>query len=56
MHTLGRSKIVSSMDIIEINPLLDIKNQTAELAIELLLTALGGSYGDYQRYYLNKCR
>jgi arginase len=52
METLGRNNMVSSMDIIEVNPLLDIKNQTAELAIELLLAALGGSYGDYQRYYL----
>lgn len=52
MATLGNRDIVSSMDIIEINPLLDIKNQTAELAVELILAALGGSFGDYERYYL----
>jgi len=40
MGTLGRENLVNSIDIIEINPLLDIKNQTAELAIELLLSAL----------------
>ena len=56
METLGRLNIVSSIDIIEINPLMDIKNQTAELAIELLLNALGGAYGDYQRNYLQKNR
>ena len=54
MESLGKRNLVSSLDVIEINPLLDIKNQTAELAIELILSALGGSYGDYQRYYLQK--
>jgi arginase len=52
METLGKSGIVSSIDIIEINPLLDIKNTTAELAVELLLSCLGGSFGDYERNYL----
>ena len=54
MESLGKLNLVNSLDVIEINPLLDIKNQTAELAIELILSALGGSYGDYQRYYLIK--
>lgn len=54
METLGKEKIVSSIDIIEINPLLDIKNTTAELAVELLLSCLGGSYGDYERLYLKE--
>jgi len=52
MKTLGKEQIVSSIDIIEINPLLDIRNTTAELAVELLISALGGSYGDYERGYL----
>lgn len=52
METIGTLDIISSIDIIEINPLLDIKNQTSELAVELLLAALGGSYGDYERSYL----
>jgi arginase len=56
METLGKKNVVGSIDIIEINPLLDIKNQTSELVIELILSALGGSYGDYQRNYLNKYR
>ncbi len=52
METIGALDIISSIDIIEINPLLDIKNQTSELAVELLLSSLGGSYGDYERSYL----
>lgn len=52
MEELGARNVVGSMDIIEINPLLDIRNQTSELAVELLVSALGGSYGDYQRNYL----
>lgn len=56
VKTLGNSDAVGSVDIIEINPLLDIRNQTSELALELLLTALGGSYGDYERWYLNENR
>jgi arginase len=52
METLGGMDMVRSIDIIEVNPLLDIRNQTAELAVELILSALGGSFGDYERYYL----
>ncbi len=54
MESLGKQGLVNSLDVIEINPLLDIRNQTAELAIELILSALGGSDGDYQRYYLEQ--
>ncbi len=53
MESLGEKDAISSIDIIEINPLLDIRNQTSELAIELLLSGLGGTYGDYERNYLN---
>ena len=52
MEALGKSGIVKSIDIIEINPLLDVKNSTAELAIELLMASLGGSFGDYERNYM----
>ena len=54
MESLGSESIITSIDIIEINPLLDIRNQTSELAVELLLAALGGSYGDYERSYLKQ--
>lgn len=52
MKYLGQQEVAGSIDIIEINPLLDIKNTTAELAVEMLISALGGSFGDYQRNYL----
>jgi arginase len=32
---------VRSIDIVELNPTLDIKNRTAELAVELVQSALG---------------
>ena len=44
--------MVRSIDIIEINPLLDQSNTTAELAVELIFSCLGGSYGDYERFFL----
>ena len=56
MNYIGHLNIVRSIDIIEINPLRDVRNQTSELAIELLLSALGGSYGDYERHYMNDFR
>jgi arginase family enzyme len=40
------------MDIIEINPLADVKNTTAELAVEMVISLLGGAYGDYERNYI----
>jgi arginase len=51
---LGKKNVITSCDFIGINPLADIRNQTSELIVELLITALGGSYGDYERYYLKK--
>jgi arginase len=29
------------MDMVEVNPILDVQNQTAALAVELVLSALG---------------
>jgi len=54
MEILGKKNVIRSIDIIEINPLMDIRNQTSELAVELLLSALGGSYGEYERSYLKQ--
>jgi arginase len=54
MTSIGSIENVCSIDIIEVNPLRDIKNQTAELSVELLLTLLQGSYGDYERHYLGE--
>lgn len=43
METLADSGKLTSMDLVEINPILDIANKTAELAVELTLSALGKS-------------
>ena len=43
METLADSGKVASMDIVEVNPILDVANKTAELAVELALSALGKS-------------
>jgi arginase len=43
MEILADSQKVTSMDLVEINPILDIANKTAELAVELTLSALGKS-------------
>lgn len=41
MEILGDSKRVQSLDIVEINPILDDMNKTAELAVELAASLLG---------------
>jgi len=41
MEILGDSGLVQSMDIVEINPILDVMNKTAELAVELAASLLG---------------
>jgi arginase len=41
MEILGDSGQVSSLDIVEINPILDEMNKTAELAVELAASLLG---------------
>lgn len=41
MELLSQSDKICSMDLVEVNPTLDEKNKTAELAVELVLSALG---------------
>jgi arginase len=41
MEILGDSGLVQSLDIVEINPILDDMNKTAELAVELAASLLG---------------
>lgn len=38
------------MDLVEVNPLKDEDGRTLRLAQELILTVLGGRWGDYQEY------
>ncbi len=41
MEAVAEAGIVGSLEFTEINPILDEKNRTAELAVELILSALG---------------
>jgi arginase len=41
MEILADSGKLTSLDIVEVNPTLDVRNQTAQLATELALSALG---------------
>ena len=43
MEMVAESKKLTSFDLVEVNPTLDIRNTTAELGIELALSALGKS-------------
>jgi arginase len=38
---LAESKKLVGMDLVEVNPILDVHNQTAELGVEFILSALG---------------
>lgn len=41
LELIADSKLLRSIDMVEVNPILDIRNSTAELAAGLLLSALG---------------
>jgi arginase len=41
MELVAESGLVDSMDVVEVNPILDRENQTARLAVELVASALG---------------
>ena len=41
MEIVGESHKVAALDVVEINPILDEGNRTAELAVELVASALG---------------
>lgn len=41
MEIMGDSQRVNSVDVVEINPILDDRNRTAELAVELIASLLG---------------
>ena len=43
MEMVSDSGKLTSFDLVEVNPTLDIRNTTAELGIELALSALGKS-------------
>jgi len=41
MEMIAASETLGSMEFTEINPILDVQNRTADLAVELILSALG---------------
>ena len=41
MEMIADSRLLGSMDVVEVNPILDQANRTAELAVELVLSAFG---------------
>jgi arginase len=41
MEILAQSGAIRSLDLVEVNPILDERNATAELAVELVLSAMG---------------
>ena len=41
METVAESRLVDSMDVVEVNPILDRENATGQLAVELVASALG---------------
>jgi len=43
MELVNEAEIVTSLDIVEINPILDYSNETAELAVELAASLMGRS-------------
>ena len=43
MELIAEGTEISSIDVVEVNPILDIKNRTAEIALELIASLLGKS-------------
>lgn len=41
MEAVARSKSMVSLEVVEVNPILDLKNKTAKVAANLILSALG---------------
>jgi arginase len=41
LETVAESKLIDSMDVVEVNPILDRENATGQLAVELVASALG---------------
>jgi arginase len=49
MELVNESGIVSSLDVVEVNPILDVKNGTATLAVELVASLMGRRIIDLPR-------
>jgi arginase len=42
-EALASSNLLGSAEIVEVNPVLDVRNQTARMAVELIRRLLGGT-------------
>src|SRR5690606_13263454 len=43
MEIVADAQVLTAMDVVEINPMLDVRNQTAHTAVDLIVSALGQS-------------
>jgi arginase len=43
LEKVADTRKLSLMDVVEVNPMLDVRNQTAQTAVDLILSALGRS-------------
>jgi len=41
MEIIGDTGLMTSMEVVEVNPVLDVSNRTASLAVELVMSAMG---------------
>jgi arginase len=41
MELIASSGLLVGVDVVEVNPILDVMNRTGELAVDLILSALG---------------
>jgi arginase len=41
METVAEAGVLDSLDVVEVNPILDRENATGQLAVELVASALG---------------
>jgi len=41
MEMLADAEIVTSLDIVEVNPILDVQNKTAQVMVEMVASLLG---------------
>jgi arginase len=49
MELVNEARIISSLDVVEVNPILDVKNGTATLAVELVESLMGRRIIDLPR-------
>lgn len=43
LEVIADERLLTSMDVVEVNPMLDVRNRTAHTAVDLIVSALGKS-------------